>query len=114
MTAPRGVLYGLKPESHNGYCNYMPGPDAPACLAEAVWHGIILTEDRTALAHVTGCCDRHRGDMARSTDFIHPHGTACIPAANVWWDGELDPSSGCEIDWDTTALSVAESAPVTA
>lgn len=114
MSAELGITYGPAPESHNSYCNFAPGPNAPSCLAPATWHGLILTEDCSALENVTFCCDRHLPSMRLSVDFIHAHDTACgLPGGRCMWDGS-DGTSYCYIDWDTSALKLAAAEPVTA
>lgn len=111
MSNPRGITYGLRPESHNGYCNFMPSPVAPACLAEATWHAFIQVDP----IQVASSCGAHKADLERVAEFIHVHGSACsIPGASIWWDPDADPNSGCEIDWDMGALTAAADEPTAA
>ena len=111
MSDAHGITYGLKPESHNGYCNFMPGPGQPACLAVATWHAFIEVDP----VQVASSCDAHRVDLQRVAEFIHVHGSACsIPGASIWWDPDADPNSGCEIDWDMGALVAVATEPTAA
>lgn len=99
------------PDSHDGCCGFRVGPGAPACLAEATWHGVVLTDDGTGLFTLLSCCDEHKSAMGLTADFVHAFGTACpIPEAQVWWDGPTD-TSGCFVDWDMGALAAAEAVP---
>lgn len=103
------------PEAHSGYCGFRAGPKSdrpdPACLAEATWHGIVLTDDGAGLVTLLSCCDGHRAAMELTADCVHAFGTACpIPEAHVWWDGPPG-TSGCFVDWDMGALA-ADQVPV--
>jgi hypothetical protein len=105
--------------SHTGLCGFVTGapgvqPKPPSCLGEATWHGLVLTEDGSACIAQLSCCDEHKAAMALTAAYVHEYGTACaIYGSKMWWNS-ADGTSGCFIDWDTTALASAEAVPVTA
>lgn len=94
-------------------CGYSPTPGELSCLADAVWHGLAITDDGTDLIAPMASCAEHRPSMELTADFIHPMDTACgVAEATIWWDF-TDGSSGCHVDWDTVArLAVELAVPV--
>lgn len=104
------------PDSYDGLCGFRTGakPDhAPACLTDAAWHGIVLTDDGTGIVTLLSSCSDHKAAMALTADLIHEMTTACpLDESTIWWDGPSG-TSGCRIDWDTSHLAIALSQPVT-
>lgn len=100
----------VAPDSHDGYCGFRTGPDAPACLADAAWHGVVLNDDGDCLVTLLSCCNEHRAAMELTADLVHAFGTACpIPEAHVWWDGPAG-TSGCFVGWDMGTLAAEQAA----
>jgi hypothetical protein len=108
MATHKPLIGPPSPYDRIGLCTYKPTPDAVACLAPALWHGLVLNPVRTTLMTVLSSCDDHRGYMARTADFIHPFDTAC-GIDGAWWN-HVTGESGCEIDWNIGDLAQTETA----
>jgi hypothetical protein len=97
MTA--GRTYGEMDPAFNWSCGFHNNATDPACLAPAVWHGFIIS-DEDDITGMMACCDRHLEVMKLSADWVHSIDSPCgLPGSRFRW-----PENECYLPPEMYAL----------
>ena len=74
-------------------CGY--NHDGDACLADALWHGVLLDGAGNHMVAMSQACDAHRFIMNVHMDYLHPMSSGCnLPGSKFCW-----PDNYCFYDW---------------
>lgn len=88
LAARYGRFHDPIPSHRSWSCGFGEDRSSPRCGVDAVWHGIVLTEDRASIVAAMACCDQHRPAMGLSVDYAHAMDSAClVPGGRFRWPG---------------------------